>query len=175
MQKTTELIDVKYRDKELTALSHETGDWVDVRLSAVTNMNVDSKSHILELQRTVNTTEPIHIAKGSGIKIWHGFCLKLPENTEAILCPRGSLYAKTGLIFTCSGVIDNGYCGNTDEWFSTFYATRDIVLHHNDRICQFRIQQKQPHLIFKPVSTMKDKDRGGHGSTGGYTQGGKNN
>ena len=166
-QERAKIINVKYRDKNLSSLVHLT-DWIDTRVSAVTNMNVNSVDEILDMTRVNLNNTAINVAKGSEIKVWHGICLELPAGYEAIMCPRGSLFKKTGLIFTCSGVIDEGYKGNNDEWFSTFYATKDTVLHHDDRICQFRIQKKQPHLLFKTVENLDAKDRGGHGSTGGY-------
>ena len=36
----------------------------------------------------------------------------------------------------------------------------------NDRICQFRIQEKMPEVEFDEVIQLGNQDRGGHGSTG---------
>lgn len=165
---TDGLIKVKYRDKSILSLTY-TGDWVDVRVSAITSMKANSTSEELLMSKELDSTQPINISRGSSIKIWHGFCLELPKNYEAILLPRGSLFKNSGLIFTCSGVIDEGYKGNTDEWFSTYYATKDTLVYPNDRVAQFRIQEKQPRLLFTTVETLESEDRGGHGSTGGYT------
>jgi dUTP pyrophosphatase len=60
----------------------------------------------------------------------------------------------------------SGYCGDNDQWYFPAYATRDVELHVNDRICQFRIQRKQPDIEFMEVETLKNADRGGFGSTG---------
>ena len=150
-----------YRDKDIDELIY-TGDWVDVRISAITEMRTGPQD--LELEKARKRS--IRIGRNSAIKVWHGFCLELPEGYEAIMKPRGSLFKNTGLIFSCSGVIDEGYKGNNDEWFSTFYATETVELEHNMRVCQFRIQKKQPKLSFKQVDTMVHVDRGGHGSTG---------
>lgn len=35
-----------------------------------------------------------------------------------------------------------------------------------NRICQFRIVEKQPELQFEEVEALNNEDRGGHGSTG---------
>ena len=43
---------------------------------------------------------------------------------------------------------------------------RLVVLHAGDRICQFRIIEHQPQLIFEAVETLGNEDRGGIGSTG---------
>ena len=45
------------------------------------------------------------------------------------------------------------------------YATKHTVITQGSRICQFRIQKRQPHLVFKEVSSLGE-DRGGFGSTG---------
>ena len=64
------------------------------------------------------------------------------------------------------GVIDNSFCGEEDEWKMPAYALRDTVIRKNDRICQFRIMEKQPAIVFETVERLKDKSRGGFGSTG---------
>lgn len=46
------------------------------------------------------------------------------------------------------------------------YATRDTVIHVNDRIAQFRIVENQPEIVFEKVEHLTGKDRGGFGSTG---------
>ena len=46
------------------------------------------------------------------------------------------------------------------------YATRDTVIHKNDRICQFRIEKHQPAIMFEEVDTLGNGDRSGFGSTG---------
>lgn len=52
------------------------------------------------------------------------------------------------------------------------YATRDTVVHLNDRICQFRILENQPRMLFQ-TKTDEEFDKltslrgtGGFGSTG---------
>jgi dUTP pyrophosphatase len=64
------------------------------------------------------------------------------------------------------GIIDNSYCGDNDEWRFPAYAIRDTVINKNDRICQFRIVNKQPEIVFTEVEHLDDADRGGFGSTG---------
>lgn len=162
-------IKVKRVDKNLSPLTY-TGDWVDVRVSAVVE-NRAKHTEKEDLERSRNAQkhyDGIFIMKGDTIKVYHGFCLELPLNHEADLRPRSSLARTHGLIFTSSGVIDEGYNGDDDEWFSTFYATRDCELGINERICQFRIQEKQPELQFNNVSHLGNANRGGHGSTGDF-------
>ena len=38
--------------------------------------------------------------------------------------------------------------------------------HVNDRICQFRIMDHQPKIVFEETEKLDNKDRGGIGSTG---------
>ena len=64
------------------------------------------------------------------------------------------------------GVIDETYCGDNDQWFFPAYALRDTVIHVNERICQFRIMEHQPALLFEEAELLGHEDRGGHGSTG---------
>jgi dUTP pyrophosphatase len=45
-------------------------------------------------------------------------------------------------------------------------AMRKTTIIKNERICQFRIVEKQPSLQFEEVEFLENPDRGGHGSTG---------
>ena len=120
------------------------GDWIDLRAAA----DVEMKAGEFKL-----------IPLGVG--------MILPEGFEAHLAPRSSTYKNFGIIQTNSiGVIDNSYCGEKDEWKMAAYALRDTVIHKNDRICQFRIVEKQPELSFVEVEHLKEESRGGFGSTG---------
>lgn len=159
-------IKVNQIDKNIGSLQY-TGDWVDVRISAVTNLN-ENGANVPDIRKSQREYDSLVLLKGDSVKIYHGFALQLPEGYEADLRPRGSLFKKHGLIFSSSGVIDEGYNGDTDEWFSTFYATKDCEVCINERICQFRIQKKQPELEFREVKRLGNKNRGGHGSTGDF-------
>ena len=64
------------------------------------------------------------------------------------------------------GVIDQSYSGDDDEWKMPVYATRDTVIHQNDRICQFRIIEHQPPVGIVEVTELSEINRGGFGSTG---------
>ena len=107
------------------------------------------------------------IKKGEFILIHLGVAMKLPDGYEAHLAPRSSTYSKYGLIQSNSvGVIDNSYCGPTDWWyFPAIALEKDVEIKKGDRICQFRIMEKQPAIKFVE-GKMTDKDRGGFGSTG---------
>ena len=96
-----------------------------------------------------------------------GVAMKLPDGYEAIIAPRSSTFKRTGLIQTNSiGVIDNSYSGNDDQWMMPVYATRDVIIEKGMRLCQFRIQKRQPELVFNAVASLSDSNRGGFGTSG---------
>ena len=122
----------------------EKGDWIDLRAA-----------------------ETIELKKGEFKLIPLGIGMELPEGYEAHVVPRSSTYKNFKIIETNSmGIIDNSYCGDNDQWFFPAYALEDTIINKNDRICQFRIVEKQPKIQFEEVNELKNPDRGGHGSTG---------
>jgi len=122
----------------------EKGDWIDLRAA-----------------------ETVTLKKGEYKLIPLGVGMKLPENYEAIVNPRSSTYKNWGILQTNSqGVIDNSYSGNNDQWHFPAYATRDITINKNERICQFRIQERMPQISFHEAEQLDELDRGGLGSTG---------
>ena len=138
-------IKIRYLDAGLDEIKvTEIGDWIDLR--------------------SANT---VHLYKGEKTLLHLGVAMKLPDGYEAILAPRSSTFKNYGLIQTNGiGVIDNTYCGDHDEWMLPVISTRDTIIHKNDRICQFRIQKKQPTIKFIVVDKLESEDRGGFGSTG---------
>ena len=138
-------IKIKYFDKEIDKVGKiDKGDWIDLR-SAI---NVDLKAGEFKL-----------IPLGVG--------MILPSHYEAHIVPRSSTFKHFGIIQTNhQAVIDESYCGDNDQWFYPVYALRDTHISKNDRICQFRIVEKQPEVVFTEVERLMDKNRGGFGSTG---------
>lgn len=124
---------------------------------------IDGKSDWIDLRAAQDMT----IAAGTYIAIPLGIGMKLPIGYEAHVVPRSSTFKNFGLLQTNSmGVIDETYCGDNDQWHFPAYATRDTVIHKNDRICQFRIMEHQPTIEFTPVEHLADESRGGFGSSG---------
>lgn len=120
------------------------GDWIDLRAA-----------------------EDVEFRAGDFKLIPLGVGMILPEGYEAHIAPRSSTYKNFGIIQTNSiGVVDNSYCGDEDEWKMAAYALRDTFIHKNDRICQFRIMEKQPEIEFETVEHLRETSRGGFGSTG---------
>lgn len=137
-------IKIKYlRDIEKIA-ALDIGNWIDLRAA-----------------------EDIALRAGEFRLIPLGVAMELPYGYEAQVAPRSSTFDKWGVIQTNGiGIIDETYCGNSDEWFFPALAVRGTVIHKNDRICQFRILYHQPALEFEEVDDLGNPNRGGHGSTG---------
>lgn len=126
-------------------------------------MNIEGKSDWLDLR----AAETIEMKTGDYKLISLGISMKLPEGYEAHIVPRSSTFKNFGVLQTNSyGVVDNSYSGTNDIWRFPALAMRDTVIHEGDRICQFRIEKKQPAVEFIEVDELDDTDRGGFGSTG---------
>lgn len=138
-------IKIKYHNSDLEKLRSLTiGDWIDLRAA-----------------------ERVELKAGEFRLISLGVSMKLPEGYEAHIAPRSSSFAKWGFLQVNSvGVVDNSYAGTNDIWKLPVYATRDAVIEVNDRICQFRIMERMPQIVFTEVDALDDADRGGFGSTG---------
>lgn len=141
-----ETIRIKYFSDETEKLRYIDGksDWIDLRAS-----------------------ERVELKKGEFKLIPLGVAMELPKGYEAHLVPRSSTFKNYGIIQTNScGVIDGSYCGDEDMWKMPVYATRDTVIEKNDRICQFRIVENQPRIVFEECKSLENANRGGFGSTG---------
>jgi len=124
---------------------------------------IDGKSDWIDLR----AAETIELKKGESALIPLGVAMALPEGYEAHIVPRSSTFKNYGIIQTNSvGIIDCSYRGPKDQWHMPVYATRDTVIEKNDRICQFRIMENQPLIVFEESDLADEKDRGGLGSTG---------
>lgn len=138
-------IKIKYLNDSITHLEKiDKGDWVDLR-----------------------SAEDVELKQGESKLIHLGVAMELPKGYEAHIVPRSSTFKKWGIIQTNHmGVVDNTYCGDSDWWFMSVYATRDVKIEKGDRICQFRIMEKMPPIEFETVEVLGNENRGGCGSTG---------
>ncbi len=115
----------------------------------------------------LRAAEDVVLKAGEFRLISLGVAMKLPEGFEAHIVPRSSTYKNFGIIqANHHGVVDNAYSGDNDLWRMPVIALRDTEIHVNDRICQFRIERRQPDLLFEEVDHLDETDRGGFGSTG---------
>ena len=138
-------LQVKYHSKEIEKIKKiEKGDWIDLR-----------------------SAENVNLKAGQFKLISLGISMKIPEGYEAHIAPRSSTFKTWHILQTNSiGVVDNSYSGNNDIWMMPVYATQDCTISVNDRICQFRIMEKMPEIVFEEVENLEGPDRGGIGSTG---------
>ena len=137
-------VKIKYHTDILPIDKTPNGDWIDLRIA-----------------------EDVEMKAGETRLISLGVSMKLPEGYEAHVVPRSSTLKNWGIIQgNHFGVIDNSYCGNNDIWKFHAIAIRDTKIYKNERICQFRIDKKQPDFDFLTVDNMEDPDRGGFGSSG---------
>ncbi len=133
-----------YGEKQEPIEKIEKGDWIDLRCN-----------------------ENITIEAGQLGFIRLGVGMRLPEGYEAHIAPRSSTFKKWGILQANSvGVVDNSYAGDADEWMMPVYSPAGSVIKRGDRVCQFRIIEKQPEIEFREVSHLDDISRGGFGSTG---------
>ena len=141
-----EEIKVKYFVEDLEPLTYvaDKSDWIDLRAA-----------------------ETVTLRAGEFRLIPLGVAIALPEGYEAHIVPRSSTFRNYGILQTNSmGVVDYSSRGDNDQWHMPAYATRDVTIEKNARICQFRIVRNQPHLTFTRVEHLDGPDRGGFGSTG---------
>lgn len=186
---TAVTIEIKYFDGA-TPISQEDlerGDWIDLRANEdiectdprpnpTTKEIADLKSYFLRTctsndddfkDKIINAVEDGMLGRFNYKLIKLGVAMKLPEGYEAHIVPRSSTFKNYGILMANSmGIIDNSYCGDNDEWMFPAFFTRKTVIHKGDRICQFRIEKKQPNIKFNVVDKLGNEDRGGFGSTG---------
>ena len=142
----TKTIRIKYFTDRIEKLTYIEGksDWIDLRAA-----------------------EDVTMKKGEFRLIPLGVAMELPKGCEAHVVPRSSTYKNFGLIQANScGVIDWSYRGDNDQYFFPALAVRDTEIHVNDRICQFRIVENQPQIVFEETDHLNGADRGGFGTTG---------
>ena len=139
-------IKIKYHTDKIEKLRYIDGksDWIDLRVA-----------------------KDYDLKKGDFALIDLGISVKLPEGYEMITAPRSSTFKNYGLLQSNSiGVVDESYCGDDDILMMPVYATRDVHISVNDRICQSRIFKHQPAIEFVECDHPSDESRGGFGSTG---------
>ena len=141
-----ETIKIKYFTDKIDKLAYIDGksDWIDLRAA-----------------------EDVDLKQGEFKLIPLGVAMQLPAGYEAHIVPRSSTFKNFGIIQTNhQGVVDGSYCGDNDQWMMPVFAMRDTHISCNDRICQFRIVENQPKIVFDEFMFLYGPNRGGIGSTG---------
>ena len=137
-----QIVKIKYFDKSLPELECH-GDWIDLY-----------------------NKEEITIKMAEHKLIDLNVAMQLPKGYEAHILPRSSTFKNYGLIVTNSmGMVDNGYCGNNDEWKLSVIGTKEVTIPKGSRIAQFRIIPSQ-NVKLKTVGSLNRSNRGGFGSSG---------
>lgn len=137
-----QIVKIKYFDKTLPELECY-GDWIDLY-----------------------NKEEITIKMAEHKLIGLNVAMELPKGFEAHILPRSSTFKNYGLIVTNSmGMVDNGYCGDNDEWKLSVIGTKEVTIPKGSRIAQFRIIPSQ-NVKLKTVDSLNGSDRGGFGSSG---------
>ncbi len=143
---TEKKIQIKYHSDKIDRLEYIGGksDWIDLRAA-----------------------EEVEMKAGELKYIDLGISVRLPEGYEMIIAPRSSTYKTYGILQpNAPAVVDESYSSDEDIIRYPALAMRDTVIHVNDRICQFRILEHQPRILFEEVETLGHSARGGFGSTG---------
>lgn len=169
-----QIIKCKVFNAECTPQMNYNGEFIDLRAAEDIHLKAPYANTLHK-----NKGDKIRSVEFDTVLIPLGVAMQLPAGMEAIVVPRSSTFAKFGIIQANSmGVIDNSYCGDSDQWFFPAIALKECNINKGDRICQFKIQpsqkasvwQKLKWLITEPVIEFVDvlynNDRGGHGSTG---------
>lgn len=114
------------------------------------------------------TAEAVDMSGGDYKEISLGVSMQLPHDYEAIIAPRSSTFKKYGIIMVNGiGIIDESYCGDNDIWrFPAFCLKSNVHIPAGTRICQFRIIRHMPANEILVSTKLRNKDRGGIGSTG---------
>ena len=143
----------------------EKGDCIDLRVSKVFKVDTppNEPSKVGE-----EVSFPYSYKKGDTLFFKLGVGMKLPGGYKANVYPRSSTFKNYGFILTNSvGIIDNAYCGATDEWGAMVYCTRDGIIDYGDRILQFEPVPVYTHnFIYTEVENLDDISRGGYGTSG---------
>lgn len=155
------------------------GDWVDLRASKDVKLEGPQsgvlKYHMFEGERVGHRE-----VKFSNELVPLGIAMQLPKGFEAHILPRSSTFKNFGIILGNSmGIVDESYCGDSDEWLFNAIALRDCIFAAGERIAQFRIQLSQKATIWQKlkwllssgiklveVEHLGNPDRKGIGSTG---------
>jgi len=139
------IVKIKYKNDDTKRVEKiSVGNWVDL-----------------------SAEERVTMMKGEHRLIPLGVAMELPKGFEAHIVPRSSTFKNFKVIQVNSpGIVDNSYSGDNDWWLFSAYALEDTVIEKGSRICQFRIVESQPEIVFYEVELLGNKDRNGFGSTG---------
>ena len=155
------------------------GDFIDLRAAESITMHAPQAGTLK--RHKVNGSEFSHRdVEFDSQLIPLGVAMELPKGFIAVPVPRSSTFMKYGITQANSiGVIDQTYCGDSDEWKFHAIAYRDTLIPEGDRICQFEIRLSQKATFWQKlkwllssgieiieVESLEGTNRNGFGSTG---------
>lgn len=151
---------IRYIDKKLTKMvKTEKGDFIDLRVSKVYSF-IDGKM--------IEKSFPYEYKKEEILFFKLGFAMQMPENKLGKLYARSGTFKNYGFLLTNgTGIIDNSYQGNDDEWCAMVWCTRDGVVGYDERVFQFEVVDRpMENVNFIEVEDLGDNNRGGYSSSG---------
>lgn len=101
-----------------------------------------------------------------------GLVIEAPEGHFLLIASRSSLPVKKGLtVVNGIGVIDRDYSGPNDEIMVILknISNNAVTLEKGDRVAQ-GVFVKVDQVEWEETDIIRDQDRGGVGSTGGYNK-----
>lgn len=141
-------IKIKYVDKSLQTLKvFKKGDWIDLYTRDDVSLTAPQAG-----TRYQKNNSKFRDVKFDSCLLNLNVCLSLPAGFEAVIVPRSSTFKNYGLLQTNHfGVVDNTFCGDSDEWKMSVIATRAINITAGTRVAQFRIQLSQKATIWQKI------------------------
>ncbi len=112
------------------------------------------------------------VPPGEVVKIPTGLVIEAPKGHFLLIAARSSLPLKKGLAMANGiGVVDPDYAGPNDEIHILVhnFTKEEVEVKKGERLAQGLFLPVE-QAAWEEVDKLRDDDRGGMGSTGGYTQ-----
>ena len=118
----------------------------------------------------IASSADITIPAGQVVKIPTGLVIAAPKGHFLLIAARSSLPLKKGLNMANGiGVVDPDYAGPSDEIHIIVhnFTAKDVEVKKGERLAQ-GIFLPVEQAVWEEVDSLRETDRGGMGSTGGY-------
>lgn len=118
------------------------------------------------------SSEDYIVKPGEIVKIKTGLVIEAPQDHFLLIASRSSLPLKKGLTLANGiGVVDRDYAGPNDEILLLVrnFTEEEVEVAKGERIAQ-GIFVKIDQVEWDEQDSIRETDRGGYGSTGGYSK-----